>query len=42
MFVKHYVLLKCFFVTNVLYNWISQFKIRNSFSKLLLKRFWHI
>ena len=38
-----------FFVTDVLYNWISQFKIsctnvcrRNSFSKLLLKRFWHI
>ena len=40
---------KVFFVTDVLYNWISQFKIsstnvwrRNSFSKLLLKRFWQI
>jgi len=38
-----------FFVTDVLYNWISQFKINcknvwriNSFSKLLLKRLWQI
>ena len=40
---------KVFFVSDVLYNWNGQFKIsctdvgrRNSFSKLLLKRFWHI
>ena len=41
---------KVFLVTDVLYNWISQFKIscthvwiRNSwFSKLLVKRFWQI
>jgi len=45
MFVKHYAP-KAFFVTDVLYNYISQFKIscthiciRNSFSKLLLKQF---
>ena len=36
------------FVTDILYNWISQFKLsctnvwRNSFSKLLLERFWQI
>ena len=48
MFVKHYAP-KVFFVTDVLYNWISQFKIsctnvwrRNSFLKLLLKPFWQI
>jgi len=46
MFAKQYVP-KVFFVTDVLYNWISQFKIsctnewrRNSFSKLLLNGFW--
>ena len=46
MFVKYYAPV---FVTDVLYNWTSQFKIsstnvwrRNSFSKLLLKRFWQI
>jgi len=46
MFEKHYAP-KVFFVTDVLYNWISQFKIsctnvwrRNSFSKLLLKQVW--
>jgi len=48
MFAKQYVP-KVFFVTDVLYNWISQFKIsctnewrRNSFSKLLLNGFWQI
>ena len=40
---------KVFFVTDVLYHWISQFKIsctnvwrRNSFSKVLLVRLWQI